>query len=57
MPFDGTNFPQPSGRPPGRKNTGDSIVTAAIIMIALGLLLTPMSIAALVDILQYAKRN
>ena len=52
MPFDGTGFPedQPERR---RSRPGDNTVSLIIIALAVGLLVMPVSLTALVDILRY----
>ncbi len=54
MPFDGTGFPHEPRRP-RRSTRADNIVSVAIIAIALGLLITPISLAAVVDLVRYAR--
>ncbi len=54
MPFDGTGFPR-EPRQPRRTTRSDNMVSAAIVAIALGLLVTPVSVAAFVDLLRYAR--
>ena len=54
MPFDATGFPQ-EPKQPRRSTQGDNIVSAVIIAIAIGLLVTPVSLAAFVDLVRYAR--
>jgi hypothetical protein len=54
MPFDATGFPH-EPKPHRRSTRSDNIVSATIIALALGLLITPISLAALVDLLRYAR--
>jgi hypothetical protein len=51
MPFDGTDFPErrPQRRRPSRQ---DNLISMLIVMLALCLLLTPISVGAMVDIVQ-----
>ena len=52
MPFDGTSFPARREQP-RRAAPGDNAVSLLIIIIAFGLLVMPISLAALVDIVHY----
>jgi hypothetical protein len=54
MPFDATGFPH-EPRQPRRSTRSDSIVSAAIVLIALGLLVTPISLAAFIDLVRYLR--
>ncbi len=51
MPFDGTDFPErrPGPRRPARP---DNLISVLIVVLALCLLLTPISVGAMVDIVQ-----
>jgi hypothetical protein len=51
MPFDGTDFPErrPKRRRPTRQ---DNLISVLIVVLALCLLLTPISVGAMVDIVE-----
>jgi len=52
MPFDGTQFPPPrEDRPPRR----DNAITAFIILLAIALLVTPLTLGTLIDLIRYAR--
>ena len=51
MPFDGSGFSR-RGNQPRRETGDDNLVSALLIVIALVLLLTPISLGALVDIVR-----
>lgn len=54
MPFDGTSFPhRPERHPP--QPPSDNAVSVLIIVFALGLLVMPISMAALIDIVRYIR--
>lgn len=57
MPFDGTGFPE--GRDPPRRPAGpagdDNAATVIIVALAFSLLVMPISLGALVDIVQYVR--
>lgn len=57
MPFDGTGFPPRYEPKPNQTPTptDDTAITVLIIVAAVVLLLTPFSLNALVDIIQYAR--
>ena len=52
MPFDGTNFPHP---PPPERGRSDMAVSIAIVAIAFALLVTPISLATLIDLIRYLR--
>jgi hypothetical protein len=54
MPFDGAGFPERDD-PPRRRGRApsDNVVTAIVVAVAVCLLVTPISMAALVDIVRY----
>ena len=54
MPFDGAGF-QRRPAPRRRATRDDNIVSVAIIGIALALLVTPISLAALVDLVRFIR--
>ena len=54
MPFDGTDFPR--GTPP-RRSPSDTAVSVAIVAIAIALLVTPISLAALVDLIRFLRSS
>jgi hypothetical protein len=51
VPFDGTHFPD-RPRQPRRATRDDDVVTFIIVALAICLLVTPISLAALVDIVR-----
>jgi hypothetical protein len=54
MPFDATGFPH-EPNPPRRSTRSENVISAAIVMIALFLLITPISLAAFVDLVRYLR--
>ncbi len=56
MPFDGTDFPPPSGHGE-RRAANDTLITVLIIAIATVLLITPISLAALTDIVRAVRQH
>jgi len=48
--FDGIDFPP---RPPGRPPVNDRGLTIVIVIFAMTMLITPISLAGLVDIIRY----
>ena len=54
MPFDATGFPQ-EPQQPRRSTRSDNVVSVAIVAIAVALLITPISLAAVVDLVRYAR--
>ncbi len=58
MPFDGTGFPERDDPPRRRGHApSDNMVTAIIVAVAVCLLVTPISMAALVDIVRFMRGN
>lgn len=56
MPFDGTGFPERRNSP--RRSAGDdNAATLIIVAVAFSLLVMPISLGALVDIVQYMRGN
>ena len=56
MPFDGAGFPERHDRPPRRAHMpSDNLVTAIIVAVAVCLLVTPISMAALMDIIRFMR--
>ena len=56
MPFDGADF-EPRRKKPARSGPGDNLVTALIVVLAICMLVTPISIAGLVDTIRYLRGN
>ncbi len=54
MPFDGSDFPA-GGRKPRRTEQSTTMATVIIVILALSLLVVPVSMGALVDIVQYLR--
>jgi len=50
--FDGVDFPK---KPPERRPGHETAVTIAIVLFALAMLITPISLAALVDAVHYIR--
>ncbi len=48
--FDGVDFPR---QPPGRPPVNERGLTIAIVIFAMAMLITPISLASLVDIIRY----
>ena len=56
MPFDGADL-EPRRKKPARSGPGDNLVTVLIIVFAICMLMTPISIAGVVDTIQYPRGN
>ncbi len=54
MPFDSAGFPERDDTP-RRSGPSDNVATAIIVVIAVTLLVTPISLAALADIVRYVR--
>jgi hypothetical protein len=50
--FDGTDFPH---QPPHRPPVSDTVLTIVIVIFAMAMLITPISLAGLVDIIAYLR--
>ncbi len=50
--FDGVDIPP---RPPGRPPVNDKGLTIVIVIFAMAMLITPISLASLVDIIRYLR--
>jgi hypothetical protein len=57
MPFDGAGFPERDEPPRRGRAPSDTMVTAIIVAVALCLLVTPISMAALVDLIRFMRGN
>ena len=56
MPFDDTNF-EPPRKKPARGGPDDNLVTVLIVVLAICMLVTPISVAGLVDTIRYLRGN
>lgn len=54
MPFDGLDF-KPKPEKPARAGPGDNLVTVLIVLLAICMLVTPISVAGLVDTIRYLR--
>ncbi|WP_428376439.1 hypothetical protein [Lichenicoccus sp.] len=54
MPFDGVDF-EPRREKPVRGAPGDNLVTVLIVVLAICMLVTPISVAGLVDTIRYLR--
>ena len=54
MPFDGTGFPPERSRPQRRPLT-ETVLCTVIVLLAVGLLIVPISLPALVDLVRYLR--
>jgi hypothetical protein len=55
LPFDGADFPERGDGEPRRTASNDTVATIIIVAIAVCLLVTPISVNALVDIIRYIR--
>ena len=56
MPFDGADF-EPRRKKPAHSGPGDNLVTVLIVVFAICMLVTPISVAGLVDTIRYLRGN
>ncbi len=54
MPFDGADF-EPRRKKPARSGPGDNLVTVLIVLLAIFMLVMPISLAGLVDTIRYLR--